>query len=281
RAWKARRRRCTFTSSSSRWGFESRGWPEGCRSAATSSMRMASPLPRRWPGGGSFDEARDEGTWDPEDGLAGRAFARRPRCARRAAGAGSDVEASARAVQLAPVAAARSARLSRQPCGVGGGRPAPSRLRGLGAPPPHPPASPADPRTDGKPLAAGGGDPWRSRGMTDRTGGRQALAPHDVERVETRLRSFLDETRSRAALLVDRAGHLIAAVGDVGFDTTGFASLAAADFAASSQLARLLGEEEFASMYHRGATGSMLMADVAGRALMAVLFDDRTTLGMV
>lgn len=117
--------------------------------------------------------------------------------------------------------------------------------------------------------------------MTDRTGGRQALAPHDVERVETRLRSFLDETRSRAALLVDRAGHLIAAVGDVGFDTTGFASLAAADFAASSQLARLLGEEEFASMYHRGATGSMLMADVAGRALMAVLFDDRTTLGMV
>lgn len=117
--------------------------------------------------------------------------------------------------------------------------------------------------------------------MTERTDVRQALAPQEVERVESVLRKFLDETRSRSALLVDRAGHLVVAAGDVAFDQTGFASLAAADFAASGQLARLLGEDEFTSMYHRGAAGSMLMADVAGKALLAVLFDDRTTLGMV
>jgi predicted regulator of Ras-like GTPase activity (Roadblock/LC7/MglB family) len=81
---------------------------------------------------------------------------------------------------------------------------------------------------------------------------------------------------------VDRTGRLLTAAGDrTGLDETAFASLASADFAASTQLASLLGEEEFTSLYHHGAERSMFLADVAGAAVLAVLFDNRTTLGMI
>jgi predicted regulator of Ras-like GTPase activity (Roadblock/LC7/MglB family) len=82
--------------------------------------------------------------------------------------------------------------------------------------------------------------------------------------------------------LVDRTGRLLAAVGDTGgFDQITFASLAAADFAASDQLAGLLGEQEFAALYHHGERQSMYLADTNGWAILAALFDRRTTLGMV
>src|SRR5690606_23153892 len=83
-------------------------------------------------------------------------------------------------------------------------------------------------------------------------------------------------------MLVDRAGRLITQAGEhAAFDLTTFASLAAADFAASDQLAVLLGEREFASLYHHGEQQSMYLADIGGRAILATLFDSHTTLGLV
>jgi predicted regulator of Ras-like GTPase activity (Roadblock/LC7/MglB family) len=107
------------------------------------------------------------------------------------------------------------------------------------------------------------------------------LGAEDVHQFERLLASFTG-LRCIGALLVDRAGRLLAAQGDLsGVDSTAFASLASAGFAASSQLATLLGEEEFSSLYHHGAGRSMFLADVGGAAVLAVLFDGRVTLGMV
>jgi predicted regulator of Ras-like GTPase activity (Roadblock/LC7/MglB family) len=108
------------------------------------------------------------------------------------------------------------------------------------------------------------------------------LGADDVQRFETLLNSLVGDAQVDAALLVDRAGRLLAAAGDTReLDHTTFASLASADFAASNQLATLLGEDEFASVYHHGAKRSMFLADVSGTAILAALFDQRTTLGMV
>jgi predicted regulator of Ras-like GTPase activity (Roadblock/LC7/MglB family) len=75
---------------------------------------------------------------------------------------------------------------------------------------------------------------------------------------------------------------MLSAAGDrADLDETAFASLASADFAASGQLASLLGEDQFTSLYHHGAERSMFVADISGAAILAVLFDTRTTLGMV
>jgi predicted regulator of Ras-like GTPase activity (Roadblock/LC7/MglB family) len=109
-----------------------------------------------------------------------------------------------------------------------------------------------------------------------------SIGTDDLEHLESLLQRYLQETNARWAVLIDRTGRLLATMGDTGgVDQTAFASLAAADFAASDQLAALLGEREFASLYHHGERQSMYLADVAGWAILSALFDRRTTLGMV
>lgn len=55
----------------------------------------------------------------------------------------------------------------------------------------------------------------------------------------------------------------------------------AGSFAATREMARLLGEEEFSTLYHQGQRDSIQVSLVGDRALFAVVFDERTNLGMV
>lgn len=109
-----------------------------------------------------------------------------------------------------------------------------------------------------------------------------SFLPQDLEQLDRLLLTFIDSTSARCALLVDRSGQLLTSAGDAtSFDGTTFASLAAADFAASDQLAKLLGENEFKSLYHQGENDSMYLVDIGGRAILAALFNGGTTLGLV
>lgn len=109
-----------------------------------------------------------------------------------------------------------------------------------------------------------------------------SVRAEDVRQIDMLLGDFLVDAAARTALLVDRTGQLIATVGEAPvFDATAFASLTAADFSANDQLARLLGEPEFGALVHQGPRESMYLADVAKRVILVVLFDSRTTLGLV
>jgi predicted regulator of Ras-like GTPase activity (Roadblock/LC7/MglB family) len=109
-----------------------------------------------------------------------------------------------------------------------------------------------------------------------------AIREDDARRIQVILGRFLAEAGARAALIVDRTGQTVATAGEPpAFDPTAFASLAAADFSANDQLARMLGEPEFGALFHQGQRESMYLADVARRVILVVLFDDRTTLGLV
>ncbi len=104
----------------------------------------------------------------------------------------------------------------------------------------------------------------------------------DFGAITTSLQKFLFESNARCALLVDRSGQLVATVGEQPhFDPTAFATLTAADFSANDQLAKLIGETDFNSLFHQGEKESMYLADVARRVILVVLFDTRTTLGLV
>jgi predicted regulator of Ras-like GTPase activity (Roadblock/LC7/MglB family) len=104
----------------------------------------------------------------------------------------------------------------------------------------------------------------------------------DFQAITGSLQRFLYDSNSRCALLVDRAGQLVATVGEApSFDATAFASLTAADFSANDQLARLIGETDFTTLFHQGERESMYLADIARRIILVVLFDNRTTLGLV
>jgi predicted regulator of Ras-like GTPase activity (Roadblock/LC7/MglB family) len=104
----------------------------------------------------------------------------------------------------------------------------------------------------------------------------------DFGAITQSLQAFLKDSNARCALLVDRTGQLVATVGEQPkFDPTTFATLTAADFSANDQLAKLIGENDFNSLFHQGEKESMYLADVARRVILVVLFDNRTTLGLV
>ena len=96
------------------------------------------------------------------------------------------------------------------------------------------------------------------------------------------LEALSQSSDSQHVLLIDRTGQLIAQAGaEPTFDVTSFASLCAADFEANFQLAKLIGEDDFSSLYHQGARDSMYIGKIARGVVLAVIFDKRTTLGLV
>lgn len=112
--------------------------------------------------------------------------------------------------------------------------------------------------------------------------GTWSLGESDYNRISEHLIELLRESDARSAMVVDRTGQLLANAGEaLSFDATVFASLTAADFSANDQLAKMIGEPEFASLFHQGKKESMYLADVGRRLILVVLFDQRTTVGLV
>jgi len=104
----------------------------------------------------------------------------------------------------------------------------------------------------------------------------------DFWTISEKLNELLKNTNALSVLLIDKAGQLITTAGDISqLDTTSFASLSAADFAATSQLAMLVGEKEFATLFHQGEKQNIYVASIEARVMLAVVFDQRTTLGLV
>ncbi|MBA2707970.1 MAG: roadblock/LC7 domain-containing protein [Gemmatimonadaceae bacterium] len=104
----------------------------------------------------------------------------------------------------------------------------------------------------------------------------------DLNAITRTVSSFLSDTGAHSALIADRAGQLVATVGQpLKFDPTVFATLTAADFSTNDQLARLIGETDFTTLFHQGEKESMYVADVARRLILVTLFDNRTPIGLV
>jgi predicted regulator of Ras-like GTPase activity (Roadblock/LC7/MglB family) len=89
------------------------------------------------------------------------------------------------------------------------------------------------------------------------------------------------DASARVVFLVDKDGQQIAAHGDVGdIDTTSLASLAAGNVAATGGMAQLIGEKEFPTLSHEGERESIHIC-VIGRVLLVVVFDERSSLGLI
>lgn len=104
----------------------------------------------------------------------------------------------------------------------------------------------------------------------------------DYWAINSVLKELIDNSNSTSVLLIDKTGQLIASVGmEPEFDLMSFASLCAADFEANAQLATLIGEKDFSTLYHQGVDESMYLSRVAQSIILVVLFNKRTTLGLV
>ena len=90
------------------------------------------------------------------------------------------------------------------------------------------------------------------------------------------------EADAKVVFLVDKNGQLIASCGQTeNLDTTSLASLTAGNIAATGGLAKLIGEKEFSILFHEGEKDNLHISIVGGRVILVVLFDARSSLGLV
>ena len=104
----------------------------------------------------------------------------------------------------------------------------------------------------------------------------------DIELINKVLAEFLRLSGSKCALLIDKEGHLVTQQGEVktiNMDT--ISALVAGSFAATKEMAKLLGEDQFSCLFHQGERDNIQLSLVGDRTLLTILFDDRTTVGMV
>ena len=101
---------------------------------------------------------------------------------------------------------------------------------------------------------------------------------HQIKAVLARLRL---DAAARVVFLVDKDGQEIAVDGEIGdLDTTSLASLTAGNVAATGGMAKLIGEKEFPTLSHEGERESIHIS-IIGRVLLVVVFDERSSLGLV
>jgi len=90
------------------------------------------------------------------------------------------------------------------------------------------------------------------------------------------------EANAKVTYLIDKNGQMIASAGDTRhIDGTSLASLTAGNIAATGGLAKLLGEKEFSILFHEGEKDNIHISLIGQRAILVVVFDRRSSLGLV
>ncbi len=89
----------------------------------------------------------------------------------------------------------------------------------------------------------------------------------------------------RTALLIDSAGNVLANCGqeqqNFEIDSISLAALAAASLAATTQIAKLIGEDDFSLLFHKGKSGNIHFGRVGEELILITIFGDDVSLGLI
>jgi len=111
---------------------------------------------------------------------------------------------------------------------------------------------------------------------------QMVMYDEEFQQISTVCERLAREANAKIVFLVDKNGQQIAAHGDIeNLDTTSLASLTAGNVAATDGLARLIGEKEFSILFHEGEKDNIHISIVAQRVILVVIFDERSSLGLV
>jgi predicted regulator of Ras-like GTPase activity (Roadblock/LC7/MglB family) len=91
------------------------------------------------------------------------------------------------------------------------------------------------------------------------------------------------KTKASTILLADISGQLITQRGNTeDINTAILSALAASDFAATSEMAKLVGEEaKFKLLFHEGEKRNVYLSNIGDNFFLVVVFDVSVTLGLV
>ena len=104
----------------------------------------------------------------------------------------------------------------------------------------------------------------------------------ETEKIDNVISRLLKGSEAKCSLLVDKDGHLISRHGFTQtLDTTALAALMAGSFASTSAIAKLVGEEEFSLLFHKGKKENIHFSKVLMDFLLITLFGNDVSLGFL
>jgi len=107
------------------------------------------------------------------------------------------------------------------------------------------------------------------------------LTRKDINKLRRVLIDLLDQSEADACLICDQAGHVLAQENVYDQDPLLISALGAGVFAATRELAKLLGEDEFSSVIHQGTKRSILIGAADEDILLVVMFSGDAPIGLV
>jgi predicted regulator of Ras-like GTPase activity (Roadblock/LC7/MglB family) len=110
-----------------------------------------------------------------------------------------------------------------------------------------------------------------------------SFSQQQLETIESIILNDLIESGAHSVLLIDMAGNIIAKAdnGDCDHDIYSLAALASANFAAVDTMAKLVGENEFSLLFHKGEKESIHFSKVKKDFLLISIFGKKVSLGLL
>lgn len=109
------------------------------------------------------------------------------------------------------------------------------------------------------------------------------LDEHQFERIEQILNEELIRLGVTCVLLIDFAGNILVNLDDgkTDRDVYSLAALAAGNFGAVNEMARIIGEDDFSLLFHKGEKESLHFSKINDDLLLLTIFGKEVSLGFL
>ncbi len=109
------------------------------------------------------------------------------------------------------------------------------------------------------------------------------LTASALNAAQDKIFSTLIHAGVRTAMLIDCSGNILVYCGQStqNMDTISLAALAAANFGATTQIAQLIGEDDFSLLFHKGKKENIHICRVGEELILVTIFGQKVSLGMV
>ena len=108
------------------------------------------------------------------------------------------------------------------------------------------------------------------------------LTRNDIGKLEEIISEEILDAGADYVMIADLSGNLILQKGSIEtLDSFSLAALSAANFAATAQIAKLVGEEDFSLLFHKGDKRNIHFSRLGKNYIILTLFDDHISLGLI
>ncbi len=109
------------------------------------------------------------------------------------------------------------------------------------------------------------------------------VSQDQIEKTDTIITDKLISIGVDCVIIIDMAGNIITAKdqGVKKYDVYSFAALAAGNFASVDAMARIVGEEEFSLLFHKGEESNIQFSKIDDDLLLISMFGPKISLGFL